>query len=293
MSAMQQYINGESIAISLRMVRNAQPRNRPVVLVEGETDVRLYRSLLRQHVDIVPGTGKHNILGALRILESETYWDWIVPILDADFDRLLGVSHDEHIILTDHHDIECEYIHSYAFVKVIDEFSSRGKCGKVFPPNVAGDCACLAEAIRDLILNSCAVIGCFRLTSIKKDLGLKFKGMDHGKVLARHTIDPDLPNLIRVVLANGAKTKIDPTDAQAWINEELSLRHPTWQVCQGHDLVKVACLGIRRLWGDGTLNEVQLERCLRLAYEASFFWATSLGLKLRERLIALGVTFES
>lgn len=286
MSDMQKYVTGETIAISLRMVRKAQKIARPIILVEGTTDVRLYRWMIGPAAEVVPGTGKENVLQAVERIDD--CWGWCICVLDADFDRILGIERDNRILLTDLHDIECEYFRSDAFKKTLDEFCSFEKLRKAFPSISSDDLGRAVDEVRESVIAACAVIGCLRLVSAKKGFGLRFRGIDHRKVLSPKTVDVDLSELVRVVLANGAAISVSPDQLVELINAELEEKHDCWQLCQGHDLVSISCIGIRRVWGDGKINEYYLDRALRLAFEAPFFWSTHLGQSLAHKLQEMG-----
>lgn len=291
MSEMQNFVTGETIAISVRMVRKAQKVSKPILLVEGTTDVRLYRWMLGGAAEVVPGTGKENVLQATARIGD--CWEWCICVLDADFDRILGVERDNRILLTDLHDIECEYFRSDAFRKTLDEFCSFEKLRKAFPSISSGDLDRAVDEVRESVISACAVIGSLRLVSAKRNLQLRFKGMDHRKVLEPKTVSVDVTALVRVVLANGASVAVSPDDLTKWTISERDAGHDRWQLCQGHDLVSVSCIGIRRVWGDGKVNEDYLDRALRLAFEAAFFWGTNLGHALAQRLEQMGSTVPS
>lgn len=60
--------------------------------------------------------------------------------------------------------------------------------------------------------------------------------------------------------------------------------HDPWQVCCGHDLVKILSLGLRKAIGSNKATDVEpnsLERNLRLAYEEIYFQDTKLYALIR------------
>jgi hypothetical protein len=76
-------------------------------------------------------------------------------------------------------------------------------------------------------------------------------------------------------------------------NHELELavrameepKHDPWQLCNGHDLVGVLSIGLRRAIGSQSAVGVgveEMERALRLAYEAVDFAASELYRAIRE-----------
>jgi hypothetical protein len=61
--------------------------------------------------------------------------------------------------------------------------------------------------------------------------------------------------------------------------------HDPWQLCNGHDLVEVLSIGLRRAIGSQSAAAVrveEIERALRLAYESVDFAASALYRTIRE-----------
>ncbi len=88
------------------------------VLVEGETDVRVYGRIFQNNeYRTVVSNGKDNAIQALMLLEKEGAKD-VFAIADADFDRLNSKDYEDHnIFLTDYHDLESMILNSPAFEK--------------------------------------------------------------------------------------------------------------------------------------------------------------------------------
>ena len=64
--------------------------------------------------------------------------------------------------------------------------------------------------------------------------------------------------------------------------------HDLWDICCGHDLVCILSLGLHKALGTNNSNIVKpevIEKSLRLAYEAVYFFATQLyeSLKVWEK----------
>lgn len=145
----------------------------------------------------------------------------------------------------------------------------------------------LAVAIREALLKLAYPIGILRLISIQHDLGLKFKSIDHNKVLSSGKLVVDVSSLVKTVLAAGAKSGVTAATLNSELIRLAKNNYDPWQICQGHDLNKLFVLAVRKYWGIGKLSVEEIERNMRLAYEAEFFWETELGKELLLRFAAM------
>ena len=104
------------------------------LIVEGETDRRFYmRFIDKNQCQITNAFNKSAALQVLSILEKELF-SGSLAIVDADFDVLTGkLPTSQNVLLTDTHDLETMIIQSPAFEKVLDEFGSAEKIGKITP----------------------------------------------------------------------------------------------------------------------------------------------------------------
>jgi hypothetical protein len=284
MSQMEQFITGETLAQTVLMVRKAQPRARPVMLVEGDKDRRVMRTTLRDRADVVPGHGKAVTLDSLHYLDVTSVKAWLIVVVDADFDRVSDVKHSDLVLLTDVHDMDCEHIRSRSLDKVVQELCSVQKCARHFGKDLKLEPEAVAACIRTELLNIAMPIGLLRLISIQKDYRLAFKKIvDHSKVLKDGELKIDELALVKTVVAAGAKPGVTVAILQTDLNEAKSKPYDPWQICQGHDLCKLLLIAVRKYWGIGRLTVEEIERSMRLAYEAEFFWETNLGVALLAR----------
>jgi hypothetical protein len=284
----EQYITGETLAATVMMVRQGQPRPRPIILVEGDKDRRILRNCLQGAVDIVPGAGKPPTLEALQYLHHDLVSPWLIIVVDADFDRLLNKSHPAVVILTDAHDMDCEHVRSPALEKVIEELCSPQKCMRHFKADMHKDIYAVADAVRRSLLKVGKVLGLLRLVSLKGDYRLSFKQLDHTKIVLRSSFEIDLDVLLHSILAAGAAPGVTVELLRAKLSEALQENYDGWQVCHGHDLIKLFAIGVRKFWGRGDVGADEAERALRLAYEGLFFWDSSMGHSLMARLEQMG-----
>lgn len=286
---MDAYITGPTLATEIEQIRKAQVTKRPILLMEGDSDRRTIRNILHTYVDIVPGNGKPTTLDALNHLNLPAIEDWFTAIIDADFDRILGTQYSSLVLITDSHDMDCEHIRSPALNKVVQELCSDQKCIKVFGLSINERLDELSASIRSTLLSLAMPIGLLRLVSLTRDLGLKFKELDHGKILQSDKIAVDLTLLCNRTMATGAKKHVAAHELLSEINKLAEANHDPWQLCQGHDMCKLFSLVVRKYLGAGNLSATETERALRLAYESAYFWRSDLGKRLRDRLRLMGV----
>lgn len=288
MSTMTDFITGETIAATVMMIRNTQSALKPVVLVEGDKDRRILKNVLGHHAEVVPGHGKAETLDTLNYLDLIAASKWLIIIVDADFDRILNKKYNEMVLLTDVHDMDCEHIRSPAFVKVVQELCSEQKCQRAFSIKLTDNPEALAGEIRTLLLSMAAQIGALRLVSIQNNFMLAFKRVEHAKVLEKSRFAINLVSLINVVLAAGGKPGLTPVTLRVELEKVTALQYDPWQICQGHDITRLFVLAVRKYWGIGRLTIDEVERSLRLAYEAEHFWQSNLGKEVVARFRAMG-----
>lgn len=289
MTTISSYLTGENIAATVMMARTGQVNKRPIILTEGLKDQRVIKTSVRAYVDIVPGYGKAETLDALSYLPYDNVKEWLLVIVDADFDRILNVTHSDIVILTDCHDMDCEHIRSYALVKVVQEVCSPAKCLRHFNADPNTESEKLSDLIRISLLTVARPLGILRLLSIIESLNLTFRNLDHKKSLHSDRFEVDIDSLVRIVIANSGNVAITHSKLKARVALELGANYDPWQVCQGHDLASYFVHAVRKYWGISKISEDDIERNMRLAFESDFFWSTSLGSELKTRLKLLGV----
>lgn len=272
---MREYLNEHTIADTIRLAR--QVVSSTFLIVEGDTDSRVYKNFFGESdCQTQVAYNKSNAIKALQILQNDNL-NGILAIVDADFDVLEKVSHEnKDIFLTDFHDLECLIFTSPALEKVLAEFASDAKI-KSFGKNV-----------RETILEIGCFIGYLRWLSLSDGLNLKFEELDFGKFIGKDNLRFDLNSFITKVIHNShtewAKNKsqkpnIDNFQIASQVNNLASQNHSKTQVVCGKDLVEILSLALQKVLGTNNSNKVTSEiiaRDLRLAYEFEFFATTNL-----------------
>ncbi len=244
------------------------------VIVEGSTDALFYEKFLDNNTcKLIVAENKTSALEIMKILESDNF-SGVLAILDADYDRILGVKHTiSNLILTDTHDVETLIVRSDGFNYFIKEFASKNKIGKI------------NRNIRDELLNCCKLIGYLRLTSIKHDLNLKFNGLSLKSYLSKQAFELNRSQFIQHLI-NHSKAHSIKVD---WLTDKCAeiegVDHNIWDVCCGHDLVNIISISLQGLIGNHKGQQVlseYLEKSLRLSFHKEHFQQTQIYQSLYE-----------
>lgn len=268
-----------TLAARASEIRLLKQRYRDVcfILVEGETDRRLFEGLFRKDKCRVMGeNGKSNVIEILRQLKRYSV-NGVIGIVDDDFDSLNGISHDlENLFYTDTHDIETLIMCSPAFEKVINEFGDMNKIH-------------IAERkkqmeIRDIILMLCLPIGYLRWISQKRLWKLNFRDLPIDEVIDEEKLLLKEDLLIKKVLEKSGKIDVDEQEINRELESIKKGKHNPWLVCQGHDLIDIlSFLFIKKQfkhhWKDRANN---IKGVLRVSYHISYFKNTKLFSRLIE-----------
>ncbi|HBK24135.1 MAG TPA: hypothetical protein DDZ60_17045 [Planktothrix sp. UBA10369] len=272
---MREYLSADRHANAIRLRRSTFSGT--FLLVEGRTDKMFYgRFIDKATCELMSISGKPSskllIIDVLGILEKDNF-DGILAIVDADFDHLeTSPRTNPNLIRTDTHDLETMLINSKAFDKVISEFGSQEKITK------------FGRDIRTALLEAGIPVGYLLWVSQRDGLNLTFEGIEFSNFIDKETLKIDEIKLIQEVKNKSHKAhKLKDEDLQKRITNKKSSNHDPWQVCCGHDLVKILSLSLRKAIGSANASDVEredLERSLRLAYEETYFCKTQIYLSI-------------
>lgn len=261
---MQEYITPNSIANEIRMQRSVSLDS--FLIVEGDTDARVYRNFVINECQIKIAFNKVKAVEVIEILNADNFVG-AVAIVDADFDFLENIeTPTQNLFLTDFHDLECIIFASPALEKVLFEFGSEGKIKK------------LNKQVRDFIFELGIKVGSLRLISISEKLNLKFEDLDFSKFIAKDTLSIDISEFVRRVMINSRNSVLNQNEVIKKIKAQ-EINSDKHQVCCGKDLVEILSIGLQKVLGTNNSNKVTSEiiaRDLRLAFEFEFFVSTNL-----------------
>jgi hypothetical protein len=261
-------VDGFYIAAEIRLTR--QVHKGSILIVEGQTDEKvLGRFIDLKKCQIQIAFGKKNALEALDYLEDEGF-PGIVTLVDADFDRVLGIKYSqENLILTDAHDLDLTIFLSEAFKTYLEEYGNSDLINKNFKND--------HSLIRKAIIEATLPLAYCRLTAQKNNLRLKFKELDHDTFVQKNTLLINESKMLSDIIS-ASKTSISQNSLKAYLMHEQSTQADTSQITNGHDVAAFFGIALRALIG--TRRDVhtwasEIEAGLRIAFDHSALTATN------------------
>ena len=270
---MREYITPDRIANKIRLLRTQSQYRGSFLIVEGDTDARLWKNLVDSTKCRVENAyNKKNAVTVLNILEQGNFAG-VLAVVDADFDILEGsVSLSQNLLFTDTHDLETMLLKSPALDKVLLEHGSEDK--------IKG----FAKDIRQTLLESAKVIGYLRWASLKFDYCLKFEDLAFKKFVDDKTLALDESKLLQTVKNNSQKPRLDEPEIRANMDSLKTDTQDMWYICCGHDMISILSIALCKALGSCSSKEVDpnvLEINLRLAYESAHFRLTKLYIAIQ------------
>ncbi|MCP5053674.1 MAG: DUF4435 domain-containing protein [bacterium] len=272
---MKEHINGHNIANTIRMSRSQHIGS--FLVVEGDTDARVYKRFVEHSACLlIPSHNKDNALKALEVLDKVNF-DGALAIVDADYWHLDGIEPDSpNLFLTDTHDLETTILSTDEVVeKVLSEFGQTKRIKQLHNSPI------------NIILSATLPIGFLRWFSLpsKDNLRVKFRELllyanlecfiDTGNA----KLEININKLLKEAKSCSDNSDIDEQSIKKKIKSSIKEDHDPWQVCSGHDMVRVLTMGLCLAFGNKnakTLTPELVEGVLRMAYEYSHFRRTRL-----------------
>lgn len=270
---MRDKIKAEAIANEICM--NKKYRKGAIVLVEGITDKVLFNKFVdTKHCHIKDATGKQKVIKAIPMIKERNPALKVFGIVDSDFYRLDGQSLNSDILITDTHDIETMMIKTKALDYAMSEYANEERLKAFFEKN--------SKDLRETLLESSVWIG-YLLWISQKGFPLSFNKLDFRKFVDNENLEFNLDNFIFELLGKNGNFRYDAQTLKNKLNEAFDITHDKWQICRGHDMIKILILGLQYIFGVcdcKKLNEQQLhdiiESKLIEAYNSSDFINTEL-----------------
>ena len=270
---MREYITPDRIANKIRLLRTQSQYRGSFLIVEGDTDARLWKNLVDSTKCRVENAyNKKNAVTVLNILEQGNFAG-VLAVVDADFDILEGsVSLSQNLLFTDTHDLETMLLKSPALDKVLLEHGSEDKINS------------FGKDIRQTLLESAKVIGYLRWASLKFDYCLKFERLAFNKFVDDRTLALNESKLLQTVKNNSQKPRLDEPEIRANMDSLKTDTQDMWYICCGHDMISILSIALCKALGSCSSKEVDpnvLEINLRLAYESAHFRLTKLYIAIQ------------
>lgn|SRR6266508_3685792 len=248
---MKEYLTGADLFSVLLLMRSSWKGT--LLATEGTTDSRLLDSFIdHAECQTIPGYGKEKVTEAIEIADRRSA-DGILGIVDADFDHLDGrQSSSPNLLLTDHHDFLVMILNSRALEKFINNWCNQEKVQRFLAVGGYRD-------FRDAIFIKALPLGLLRRHSFRRELGLRFHDVRVERFIIRDDLSTDLQEMVARVLQRSGMTLTMRDDLVRQIAEALGGDHDVLQVCNGHDLLEILAIGLRRAIGNLTGAEALLE----------------------------------
>ncbi len=123
-------------------------------------------------------------------------------------------------------------------------------------------------------------LGALRYVSERDDLGLRFRDVTFSRFVDRELSGLDHAELVRTVKNKSQLANLDEDRLLTELEPIATDRRiSSWDLSNGHDMVRILALGLRKAFGsrrEGEVSAEVLERDLRLAYEREYFKASRL-----------------
>ncbi len=239
----------------------------PIVLVEGDTDTRLYRKFILQAplVRLTHCEGKPALLEAMSLIEDRGIRG-VLGICDADFDRITGRSMRSDIVRADLHDAEMMIVHSGAFKHLCEELYEMNMDDGSF------------QARRNTLLRMAANIGALRLWNEENKGSIAFHAVDPGGFLMgdEFSCDDYLSKLLE--LSPGSSITFEQA------RDILSGGHVGIQdgeLACGHDFTALLDANAAMTTGRESYGAETVEKMLRLSFDPVNFGKTALVAEMR------------
>jgi len=284
---MRDYIDENDKKNEIRLLfRHPSYKNKIIVVVEGDSDYKLFRKLIsHERIKIESIDGKKQLIQVMKTLSVE-FPEQILGICDADFDHLMGEAEDRKeyaVFVTDEHDIEIMMLFSPALHAFYDEYSSKENIDII------------KELALKNILNASYYLGLIRWLNIEYHFNLNFKGMNYSQFIHADKLRIELNEdaLIDALLNRSPKLSqgVNKESLLAVIEEFNEKSKCERQVCCGHDVTNIMALIYRQHWAsvETNMSFQKIEMALRVGYPKSHFYKTRLFESLRAKLDLLDI----
>jgi hypothetical protein len=262
-------IDGFYIAAQARLLR--QVDKRAILLVEGNTDARVLEHFIDPKAcDVEIAFGKRNVLTALDLLEEDAF-SGLIGLVDADFDRLLGVTYSvENVCLTDHHDLDLTIFASSALGRYVGEHADPDRFEASYDSNL--------QVLRTAIARSSLPLAICRFVSERDGLRLYFKDLRHEDYVSADDLSVDLNGLVAGII-DRSSTRCTVDQLLRLVAAEGTKNHDTLQLTNGHDVAAFLGIAFRKMLGKKRQQQTwasEIESGLRLALDWGAFVQTKM-----------------
>lgn len=268
-------ITAASVASEIRLLREDTNYEGVFLFVEGETDYALFSNFFeKEKCKIKRLDGRDKVLELIETM-TKVGDELCLAIVDADYWYIEKKQPPyENVFVTDTHDIETQIFMSPALEKV---------CRELFPSSEAQSLSEKLPSIRSQIMNVASRMAIIRLANYMRNLRICFytdkensEVIDWEPAINIRSFTVDFEHLLRIVCRDDYSLIIKyRRPIREYSNNKYDLR----ELCNGHDVIFVTLLFLRcngKKKECESLSTKNLEKMLRLAYDADFFRETNL-----------------
>lgn len=246
-------------------VSHPNSQGRVFVLLEGESDIQLFRKLFNSDhckVENIPG-GNSKVEDA--VLDILPIYPLIIGIRDADFIRLNNITYSKtNMFLTDYHDIEMTLVAELSvFSAILSEFTDIEINRH--------------ETIREEIMRLIEPISLIKWLNDTEKLEISFKKPSFQDLLNFSNWQIDFNEYFTRLISKSPNATI--TDFSTIVNklQTLKTRQPNMlQLCNGHDFMKAIAAFLREKSNKKFVNEEYIASIFRIKYSKDDFYKTDL-----------------
>jgi hypothetical protein len=277
---MQDVLSGADLFNSIMMER--QTDSRLILLLESEEDC----AVVDLHLDdsiagSIPGYGKPSVLEAAELFHAEGVRD-VLPFVDSDFDRILGVSssYSPNVESTEFYDLEMDILHACPMIieGMILNFSDKSSREMHL--------VSLGMTAVEVVMHISLRIGVLRFQSVRDGLGLNMKGFP-AEFAVDGFRDGNLEVSVLDIARKRSQSSAGPVPSPSDLTSEIAIvDHMV--IYNGHDVFSVISRLLGMIWNRITISSKYLESSARAAVGCDCFrrlklysvitaWGQSLG----------------
>ncbi len=274
---MREYIDENYIYGELKLWKSARKKDAVGVLVEAKADELFYRKFFTNDTTFFKTNGFQKLEAILEKIESNKD-DGFIGIIDADFRR---VDNEQlkyrNLFLSDGHDVEMMMITSPAWRQVLDFYVDKKK--QIAFEKTHGD-------ITSRLFFIAMFIAFVRYLNHKEKIGLVFrtfkKGkpdfIDYHKFVDKDDLSFSVTKMREVIENKSSKPNFfnKNSDYLILLDGILSEEYNVFEFCNGHDIVNLLALALKKAVGNTTIQGYDIENQLIIAYRFDDFKETNL-----------------
>lgn len=235
---MKNKIKAEAIANEICMGKKYHKH--VIVLVEGLTDKTFFNKFVETKCYIKDAYGKQKVIKAIPIIKERMPHLAIFGIVDSDFYRLDNINLNSDILITDTHDLETMIIKTKALDHALKDYANDEKLKSFFEEN--------SDDIRETLLKSSLWIG-YLLWISQKEFPLKFNELIYKNFIDHGNLELNLDNFIIEILSKNGNCQFNAQILKIKLKEVFDPTHDKWQICRGHDIIKILIIGLQHIFG--------------------------------------------